>query len=699
MDDKKKIVLGSEDFLAKGNEDIFININLQQKFNILKREKFDNNFDLAEQFRKERNASRSFRVYGIIDSPIINCDNLTIKVYAESNTLFGFQILGNQIATITSQPIGFGDKNVFGKHRGKYIIELNNYEISDTIWLEIQGDGVTYARIVIEQKLVFRDPDGKFIEYGTDSIDIGINGGFEVVQNDFPFFYNKHWIKNNFQVEKVKIRNIRFAQSAYYLDEGESGVVTVQLTEPSVFGTESVTVNLVSPSGDAYNTAVLGTDFSVDNFPFTFPMNLNWSVGQQSMDIDITALSDFIIEKNEEKFSLSLDNPINATTDAGVVNIETTTVSIKDLTPKVYVKYNFQKIINNINPITDPLIFPENLGQFPSFQMNTFGAKDGVGSPTIVNNNFRFFPNDTFEVTITNQGDETTLPVIPGVTTQEQYFGAGDSITLSVDTKYVNHDSLPREVAVFEFREKDTGGIFGGGSYYTDFFYVNGLKVGQTPLVADNFVEKLNQKYSQVGMVPSFTIEQTFKTVTLTAKHPATNVNGFIPQDNGFFPGTGDYALQGFNQTPNYPNGRVSTITDQIPFELKLYANDNNATTCRYSFDIKKQGFKDVFVPATNIAANTSGTNAYLVTPIKDVSGPSLPAVDPAVCNVFSNTLDADGYYLNGVALLASGVFNSEEATATNTHSSGYLPSFRLAPLTSSVITCNNLIGISKVLS
>ena len=34
--------------------------------------------------------------------------------------------------------------------------------------------------------------------------------------------------------------------------------------------------------------------------------------------------------------------------------------------------------------------------------MNIFGAKDGVGSPTDVNNNFRFFPNDTFEVTITN---------------------------------------------------------------------------------------------------------------------------------------------------------------------------------------------------------------------------------------------------------------------------------------------------------
>jgi hypothetical protein len=331
MDDKKKIVLGSEDFLAKGNQDIFININLQQKFNIIKREKFDNNFDLAEQFRKERNASRSFRVYGIIDSPLIDCDNLTIKVYAEEGIIGGFQVLGNQIATITSQPIGFGDKNVFGKMRGKYILELNNYEVSDTIWLEIQGDGATYAKTIIEQSLVFRDSDGVFVEYGTDTVDLGIDGGFEIIQNDFPFFYNKHWIKNNFQVEKVNVRNARFGQSAYYLDEGESRTITVELTEPSVFGTESLTVNFSTPPSQN-DSATLDADFTVDNFPFSFPMNLSWGVGEQFREIDISALSDFVIEKNEEQFYLTLDSSVNVTTDNGVVNIQTTTVSIKDLT-------------------------------------------------------------------------------------------------------------------------------------------------------------------------------------------------------------------------------------------------------------------------------------------------------------------------------------------------------------------------------
>jgi hypothetical protein len=364
MDDKKKIVLATEDIIAKKLEDIYINVNLQQRFNLIKRDRYNNNFDLAEQFRKERNASRSFRIYGIIDSPVIDCDNLTIKVFSNSSESSGFQVLTNQVSIINSQPLGFGDKNVFGKKRGKYIIELDNYKISDIIYLEIAGDGVTYARTVVEQKLVFKDVDGNFVEYGTNTVDFGIDGGFDVIQNDFPFFYNKHWIKNNFQVNKVLKRNIRFEKSFYSLDEGEQDIIRVELNEPSVFGTENVTVSLSTPNS-LIDAATIGLDFTVNTFPFSFPMNLSWGIGEQFKDINIAALSDFLIEKNQEQFTLSLDNPINATIDQGISNIQSTTISIVDKTLKSYVNYNFQKIINNINPITDPTIFSENLGQLP----------------------------------------------------------------------------------------------------------------------------------------------------------------------------------------------------------------------------------------------------------------------------------------------------------------------------------------------
>ena len=700
MDDNKKIVLGSEDFFVKKVEDIFININLQQKFNIIKKERFDNNFDLSEQFIKERNTSRSFRVYGIIDSTIVNCDNLKIKVYSQSVFSGGSQLLSGHIATVNTQSIGFGDKNIFGKMRGKYIIELDNYKISDTIWIEILGNGVNYSKTIIEQKLVFKDTDENFVEYGTNTVDIGINGGFEIIQNDFPFFYNKHWVKNNFQIEKVNLRNIKFTKSSYNLNEGDSGIITVELSEPSVFGTEAVTITLTSPIIETYNTAAIGKDFSVNTIPFTFPMNLNWNIGEKVKDINISAISDGIIEKFEEDFTLSLENPKNATINNGVVNVEKTVMSIKDFTPKYFVTFNLQKIINNINPVTNPTIFPENLGQLLGYQMNNYGAGVGVGPLSGVNNNFRFFPNDTFELIITNEGDSTTLPVIPGVTTQEQFFGPGDSFTISAETKYINHDTLPREVAVFNFKEKNIGNFISLSDFYVDSFFINGLEFDRGALVADDFVKKIAQKYSALSINPPFTVSQNTSSVTLTANHPAYNINGLIPKkpSTSLF-GLAEYALQSSSEIPDYPNGRVSSITSQIPYELKLYGNFNNSTDCKYSFKIKKIGFKDVIIPFSTLPASTSGSTVYLVTPIRDVSGPSLPPNDFLVCDPSTNLIDVNGYYLNGVALLASALFDSSESTATNTHSSGYLPTFKTKPLTTDLITCNNLIDISKVLS
>lgn len=199
MDDKKKIVLASKDVVVKKTEDVYINVNLKSSFNSIKKERFDNNFDLAEQFRRERNASRNFRVYGIIDSAKYDCDNLTLTIHSS-----GSANSSNIITSITSAPIGFGDKNVFGKMRGRYIIELDEYEDSNYIFIKLPPGLTSFQKQTVEVQLVFNDSDGHFIEYGTETIDIGINGEISTVNNDFPFFYNKHWIKTNFQVEKNK---------------------------------------------------------------------------------------------------------------------------------------------------------------------------------------------------------------------------------------------------------------------------------------------------------------------------------------------------------------------------------------------------------------------------------------------------------------------------------------------------------------
>jgi hypothetical protein len=143
MDDKKKIVLGSEDFLAKGIDDIYINVNLQQTFNQIKRDKYDNNFDLAQQFREERNASRDFRIYGIVDSTITDTNNMTIRIYKDSG-------LTQIHSSVNTSSLVYEEDNVYDKTRGKYLIELNSYD-EDVVYFTIQGDGFTLTLDLIIQ--------------------------------------------------------------------------------------------------------------------------------------------------------------------------------------------------------------------------------------------------------------------------------------------------------------------------------------------------------------------------------------------------------------------------------------------------------------------------------------------------------------------------------------------------------------------
>ena len=121
MDEKLKILLGSEDIIARNNEDLYININLNRSFFEYKKEKYDNDFDLAQQFDKERNLSRDFRIYGIVDSNVINTNFISLKVYSDSGAT-------NLVQQISTSSMNFNDSiNVFNKKRGKYLINLNNY--------------------------------------------------------------------------------------------------------------------------------------------------------------------------------------------------------------------------------------------------------------------------------------------------------------------------------------------------------------------------------------------------------------------------------------------------------------------------------------------------------------------------------------------------------------------------------------------
>lgn len=711
MDDKKKIVLATEDIIAKNLEDIFINVNLQQKFNQIRREKFDNNFDLSEQFRKERNASRSFRVYGIVDSPAVDCNNQSILVYSDSG-------LTQLIQTINTSSIGFGDKNVFGKYRGKYIIELNSYISSNDIWIKVNSDGANFGDTIIKVPLVFYGADGDFIEYGTDTIDIGLIGDFVTINNDFPFFYNKHWIKNNFQLEKIIQKNISFSNDSITIEEGSSGDVIVFLNEPSFFGNESVDVFISSSMQPTYYEAAESIDF--EGSGFTFPITINWAVGEQYKTIPISTFNDFIYEKNIEYFTLSLSGNQNSTIGEGIINISSINVEIENQDEKRFVNYNFQKIIQNTTPLRYPNLYSENLTRVNNgVKLNVFGAQYLTTGNTAENH--RFYPADKFEVTITNKGNTTVLPIIPGINTSEQIFEPNQSFTLMVDSQYLNQQSLPLERAVLKFKYQSVP--IPVANSYNGNFYINGIEFGETNLVANNFIAEINRVYGQLGIEMPFTISQNGTEVSLTSKHPANNINILIPSgttqvctwvNNGGFleqlcVEENRFALTGDSQTATYPEGRISGITSQIPYQITLNSNFANNSECRYEFHIQKPGYKNIVIPPQGIAASNTGNDAFLVSGLKNIVGPTMFSGGQIVCSPSTSAFESEGYYINGVALLASTLSNTSKnnlitivypgASAVNESENNFVAEFRTSPLSVDVITCNSLIGISKILS
>jgi len=195
MNDKKKILLGDTDIISRDNEDLFIDINLNRTFSEYKKEKFDNDFDLQKQFDEERNTSRDFNVYGFVQATYTDCNNLLYEVWANSGLTI--PVL-NQ--TFTTNVQYAPQLNVFNKRMGRYYFSLSNY-VGKSIFIKFLTNNINMPDQVFEQQLVFYDATGQFVPYGTQTIEVDNDLNTVEINNDFPFFYNKHWVKKNIYLE------------------------------------------------------------------------------------------------------------------------------------------------------------------------------------------------------------------------------------------------------------------------------------------------------------------------------------------------------------------------------------------------------------------------------------------------------------------------------------------------------------------
>jgi hypothetical protein len=323
-----KILLGSEDVVIRDNEDEFLNIELSRIAKEVKPDNVSNDFDLGDRYVKERNESLKFCVYGIVESKYSDCTNVTMKIKTSDNdTLYTPKISSgatvsksHSIKTIPVSKNGSLSKNVYGKERASYffLFEISRESLdrkieitknagripkTDKVIITID-DPVKKIFDVIEVPFIFYDENGDFIQYGTKTTDVNEDGSLVETDNDFPFFYDRHWIKDIVIPSKLADISFRQAGTVTLVPENITGgtfTSEVILDFPSKLGRESVTV-------------ILDTDETIrnPNSDFTFtPQTLSWKVGEVSKRFNVGIIDDKFVEANE-KLTFRLDNITNA---------------------------------------------------------------------------------------------------------------------------------------------------------------------------------------------------------------------------------------------------------------------------------------------------------------------------------------------------------------------------------------------------
>ncbi len=218
MDQRKKILLGNKDILSRKIQDFYLDINLSKDNKEIWPQKYDNSFDVKSFYDKERNESRDFIIYGLIESYSWDCDNLTIKVY-QSNDYSQLSLLC-QTTTKNIVSNGIPLKNIYGKLKGKYIIDNIPYFSGYSVYLKIETPDTIYKT---DQQLIFTtltltNQGEKVIEklpYGLNEVVTNCEGDINEINNDFDFFYNKHWVKKNIQVPDERTTWIPYDPSKF----------------------------------------------------------------------------------------------------------------------------------------------------------------------------------------------------------------------------------------------------------------------------------------------------------------------------------------------------------------------------------------------------------------------------------------------------------------------------------------------------
>lgn len=527
---------------------------LSQPYNFLP------NTEYFVSFEYESNVETDFKIYAKSGSNPKSFEIGTINAKTDtggSTDVIKFTLDGNDYTDLVLEAI-FPEpqpnvKQFFQLKKIALYPKIENVGTLDAVVEEVQ---------LFRNQVVFYDDDNNLVKYGSDTLEISSDGNIEVVQNDFPFFYNIHWIKSNIEIKRVVTRFVTFDPESSFITEGESTNINISLDKPSALGIEKATILITS------DTATEGEDYEIA------PKTLQWNKGETTKIVTLTSL----VKEGADPvkvLNLTLDNlqklELNPESSSAEIQIQDST-------------------INRYTKVTIPAIF-SNLKSFGKrvTTLNDAQVLDEVARSA----NFRngalfnetpeeFYPADTFTLKITNKGEAVTLDPIPGLTTDPTDLGFGESLSAEVQPIFLG-DALPHQYSIVI--NKPSGAV-NAAIDINGHIYLNISNI--TDLIA---------------AVQSDNTSKSF-TLTTTGNNSATieSANSGIPVViNIFDPST----IITLTEIEPY------TYLDQVPFSLNLKGNRSKQQYIDYNIELSKPGFQTISIDTGQLETKESNFDDY----------------------------------------------------------------------------------------
>lgn len=298
---QEKILLKSYDVQPFINQDEFISFELYSTVKNIKENFLNNNFDLNLQYNLERNNSRKFFVYGKLYSKNVDVSKVNVSFKTSNNdTLYSPDIKNNLVGdnnkSIMVKPNQLAaeenmSRNIFDKKVCSYFVQFEIEKDLSTrtnnLTIQITGDSFSvigtpltsvtesYNPInnVYQIPLVIYDDEGNFVPYGTNDTVFDENLNIVDENNDYPFLYDYHFIRQDFDV--IDENNIFFPFKTELKSDGT--VVydnSTQITDANNFPKFSLLMDY--PSFFGIEKAQLGAKkiTGVKEGQYTLPFNL-----------------------------------------------------------------------------------------------------------------------------------------------------------------------------------------------------------------------------------------------------------------------------------------------------------------------------------------------------------------------------------------------------------------------------------------